>query len=160
MCGVTVTFVCKLLSNHADFSLSIHVTNSPSMCCLHSQSKSMDFHFPYKKGTGIANQLKRSSQLCVDLIVRLCAYDPEERLSAKDALRHPYFKDLRYFLFSSSSSSPPWTHHEFKTLACHPAGTRREELSLLAGPLPSQQIYRQPSSFRTLDPTISDKYVD
>lgn len=56
----------------------------------------MDFHFPYKKGTGIASQLKRSSQLCVDLIARLCAYDPEERLSAKDALRHPYFKDLRY----------------------------------------------------------------
>lgn len=72
------------------------------MCLLtFSQSRSMDFHFPYKKGTGIASQLKRSSQLCVDLIARLCAYDPEERLSAKDALRHPYFKDLRYF------SAPP-----------------------------------------------------
>ncbi|KAL5463251.1 hypothetical protein EMCRGX_G032131 [Ephydatia muelleri] len=87
-------------SNELDQVSRIHdVLGTPSPAVLNKfrkyQSRSMDFHFPYKKGTGIASQLKRSSQLCVDLIARLCAYDPEERLSAKDALRHPYFKDLR-----------------------------------------------------------------
>ena len=30
-----------------------------------------------------------------DLIAKLLAYNPDERLSARQALRHPYFKDLR-----------------------------------------------------------------
>jgi hypothetical protein len=30
-----------------------------------------------------------------DLICKLLAYNPDERLSARQALRHPYFRDLR-----------------------------------------------------------------
>lgn len=34
--------------------------------------------------------------VCVaDLIAKLLAYNPDERLSARQALRHPYFRDLR-----------------------------------------------------------------
>merc|ERR1719217_74952 len=32
---------------------------------------------------------------CVDLIVKLLAYNPEDRLSARQGLRHPWFRDLR-----------------------------------------------------------------
>jgi len=55
----------------------------------------MDFNFPHKDGSGIARLMRHTSRSCVDLISRLCAYDPDERLSAKHALRHPYFRDIR-----------------------------------------------------------------
>ena len=32
---------------------------------------------------------------CVDVIVKLLAYDPDDRLSARQAVKHTYFKDLR-----------------------------------------------------------------
>lgn len=32
---------------------------------------------------------------CIDIIVRLLAYDPDDRLSARQAVKHPYFKDIR-----------------------------------------------------------------
>lgn len=32
---------------------------------------------------------------CVELITKLLAYNPDDRLSARQALRHPYFKDIR-----------------------------------------------------------------
>ena len=62
---------------------------------LPSQSRHVEFNFPHKYGTGIASLLKHASKGCIDLITLLCTYDPEERLTAKQALRHPYFKDLR-----------------------------------------------------------------
>lgn len=31
---------------------------------------------------------------CLDLIKKLLTYDPEERLSARDVLAHPFLKDL------------------------------------------------------------------
>lgn len=31
----------------------------------------------------------------VDLIKQMLTYDSEERISARQALRHPYFKELR-----------------------------------------------------------------
>lgn len=32
---------------------------------------------------------------CVDIIVKLLAYDPDDRLSARQAVKHPYFKEQR-----------------------------------------------------------------
>ena len=64
--------------------------------CSCSQSRHMDFNFPYKYGLGISSLMKHASKGCADLVMQLCAYDPDERLSAKHALRHPYFKDLRW----------------------------------------------------------------
>ena len=43
---------------------------------------------------GIHRFLTHVSSDCVDLISKLLAYNPEERLSSKQALSHPYFKEL------------------------------------------------------------------
>ena len=56
----------------------------------------MNFNFPPKKGSGIEKMLPHVSSEGIDLIYQLCKYDPEERMTAKQALRHPYFKELRY----------------------------------------------------------------
>jgi serine/threonine protein kinase len=44
------------------------------------------------------NSLVKHSNLCsngVDLLARCLAYDPAQRISAKAALKHPYFDDAR-----------------------------------------------------------------
>ena len=41
----------------------------------------MDFNFPYKPATGVGHLLRHASKSCVDLITKLCAYDPDERLA-------------------------------------------------------------------------------
>lgn len=43
----------------------------------------------------MAKLIPHCSSDCVDVIVRLLAYDPDDRLSARQAVKHPYFKDLR-----------------------------------------------------------------
>jgi len=54
----------------------------------------MDFNFPYKNGLGVSKFLAHVSSECQDLIQKLLAYNPEDRYSAKQALSHPYFRDL------------------------------------------------------------------
>lgn len=56
----------------------------------------IDFNFAKKKGAGIAPMIPHVDQHCIDLIQKLLAYDPEERMSARQALRHPYFRELRH----------------------------------------------------------------
>jgi serine/threonine protein kinase len=80
-------------------------------------SKHMDFNFPAKEGTGIANLSKHMSPECIDLIERLLAYNPDDRLSAKQALRHPFFQDLyendkRMQMNTGPSSTLRGTHNE------------------------------------------------
>lgn len=55
----------------------------------------MNLTFPPKEPAGIAKLLPHVSEHCTDLISKLLAYSPDERLSARQALRHPYFRDLR-----------------------------------------------------------------
>jgi len=55
----------------------------------------IDFNFPETEGKGIAGDLKHCSKDCTDLIEKLLAYDPEDRLSARQALRQPYFAEIR-----------------------------------------------------------------
>lgn len=55
----------------------------------------MDFNFPNKVGTGIKNLMNHVSDECVEFITKLLAQDPEDRLTAEQALRDPFFHDLR-----------------------------------------------------------------
>jgi len=60
----------------------------------HSNSH-IDFNFPHKEGQEIKKLIPHCSSDCVDVIVKLLAYDPDDRLSARQAVKHAYFKDLR-----------------------------------------------------------------
>ena len=55
----------------------------------------MDFDFPAKEGTGIEKLIPHATPLARDLICKLLIYKCDERISARQALKHPYFRDLR-----------------------------------------------------------------
>ncbi|XP_021359498.1 MAPK/MAK/MRK overlapping kinase-like [Mizuhopecten yessoensis] len=85
-------------SNEVDQIAKIHDilgTPDPSVLNKLKKSRGMNFNFPHKKGTGVERLIPHVSSEAVDLIYQMCTYDPDERLSAKQAIRHTYFKDLR-----------------------------------------------------------------
>ena len=53
-----------------------------SACCL-------------QDGSGLAKLIPHLNPEGVDLIQKLLIYDPDQRLSARQALRHPYFLEFR-----------------------------------------------------------------
>mmetsp|Transcript_20186 Transcript_20186/g.47814 ORF Transcript_20186/g.47814 Transcript_20186/m.47814 type:complete len:573 (+) Transcript_20186:182-1900(+) len=55
----------------------------------------MELNFPPKEGSGISKLIPHALEECNDLILKLLAYNPEDRLSARQALRHTYVKELR-----------------------------------------------------------------
>mmetsp|Transcript_47057 Transcript_47057/g.86235 ORF Transcript_47057/g.86235 Transcript_47057/m.86235 type:complete len:583 (-) Transcript_47057:171-1919(-) len=55
----------------------------------------MDFNFPEKKGSGIERLIPHASQEVVSLMLKLLKYDPDERIVARQALKDPFFRELR-----------------------------------------------------------------
>lgn len=62
------------------------------------------------KGKGFERHLNHCSDLFIDLLKKLLVYHPDERLSAKQALQHPYFQDItentyynQYFITEKSN---------------------------------------------------------
>lgn len=55
----------------------------------------MRFDFKPKRGVGLNRLLKTATHDVVDLITHLCTYDPDQRISAHKALKHPYFDVIR-----------------------------------------------------------------
>ncbi|KAK6997941.1 MAPK/MAK/MRK overlapping kinase [Biomphalaria glabrata] len=85
-------------SNEVDQIAKIHdVMGTPDLAVLNKlkRSKSMNFNFQPKKGTGIERLLTHVSPEAIELIYLMCTYDPEERITARQALKHSYFKDMR-----------------------------------------------------------------
>ncbi|CAB3983534.1 MAPK MAK MRK overlapping kinase-like [Paramuricea clavata] len=86
-------------SNEVDQIAKIHdVLGTPAQSVLQkltNKSRSINFQFPQKQGTGIRKLLPHVSTECIELIELMCTYDPDERISARQTLRHHYFKKLR-----------------------------------------------------------------
>eukprot|EP00112_Aurelia_sp_Birch-Aquarium-sp1_P005533 Seg163.6 transcript_id=Seg163.6/GoldUCD/mRNA.D3Y31 product="MAPK/MAK/MRK overlapping kinase" protein_id=Seg163.6/GoldUCD/D3Y31 len=85
-------------ANEVDQIAKIHdILGTPSQTLLNRLKKSrhMNFNFPYKEKSGISQLMSNGSRDCLQVIELMCTYDPEERLSAKQILRQPYFKSLR-----------------------------------------------------------------
>ena len=55
----------------------------------------MEFNFPHRDPTGISQLVKHISADAQDLIVKLLIYNPDNRITASTALKHPWFKEFR-----------------------------------------------------------------
>lgn len=60
-----------------------------------SQATHMEINFPPKKGTGLDKFLPAGcTQDLKDILAKLLTYDPSERISAENAIRHEYFAEF------------------------------------------------------------------
>ncbi|XP_019374096.1 PREDICTED: MAPK/MAK/MRK overlapping kinase isoform X2 [Gavialis gangeticus] len=85
-------------SNELDQISKIHdIIGTPAKKILNKfkQSRAMSFHFPFKKGTGIPSLVPNLSPKGLTLMYAMIEYDPDERIAARQALHHPYFRELR-----------------------------------------------------------------
>eukprot|EP00045_Choanoeca_perplexa_P005831 m.48776 g.48776 ORF g.48776 m.48776 type:complete len:457 (+) comp13320_c0_seq2:203-1573(+) len=62
---------------------------------IRKNSQHMNMKFPDKRGKGLARVLTNASADCLSLMEGMLEYDPDARLSARQALKHPYFRELR-----------------------------------------------------------------
>ncbi|XP_010605538.1 MAPK/MAK/MRK overlapping kinase isoform X4 [Fukomys damarensis] len=70
-------------------------TPAPKTLTKFTQSRAMSFDFPFKKGSGIPLPTANLSPKCLSLLHAMVAYDPDERITAHQALQHPYFREQR-----------------------------------------------------------------
>lgn len=87
-------------SNEVDQIARIHkVLGTPSteiIQKLKSKGAShINFDFPPQKAIGIPQLVPHAGPEATDLMVKMIKYDVTERMSAREALRHPYFRDIR-----------------------------------------------------------------
>jgi len=85
--------------NELDQIAKIHeIVGTPSdtlLAKMTDASKHTKHKFAAKEGVGLKYHLPHASDECLELMEGLLKYDPEERFSARQALKHPYFKDLK-----------------------------------------------------------------
>ena len=53
----------------------------------------MKLEFPTKKFVGIANLVPNVSEECRDIICKMLIYNADNRYTASQLLRHPFFAD-------------------------------------------------------------------
>ena len=86
-------------TNELDQIHKIHnILGTPPMELLNKMKKHsshIDFDFPQKSGTGLQKLIPHASADALDLLNRLLTYNPDDRISAKQAIKHAYFKEIR-----------------------------------------------------------------
>ena len=55
----------------------------------------MDLNFATTEGTGLNKLIPHASEEVKDLIAKLLIYNPDNRITASQALKHAWFRDLR-----------------------------------------------------------------
>lgn len=58
-------------------------------------ASNIDFNFPNVVGTGITKLIPHVTVECQELIIKMLAYNSDDRITARQALNSPYFKDLK-----------------------------------------------------------------
>ena len=101
ICSLCVRSLIPLFpgANELDQLSKIHdVIGTPTQQCMAKLQKvagRSKYNFDYKKGSGIARLVPHASKDCLELLTGMLMYDADDRYSAHQCLRHPYFKDLR-----------------------------------------------------------------
>lgn len=146
ICGAWVASFFEVLSlyplfpgtNELDQVTKIHqILGTPPAETLaklkkHSNSH-IDFNFPTKEGQPMAKLIPHCTADCIDVIVRLLAYDPDDRISARQAVKHPYFKDLRAAELKDKQANP-MQQEETEAPAAQQAVNTRKDKSTVPGP--------------------------
>lgn len=76
----------------------------------YAQGITTTLDFPYKKGTGIERVFPDLPSDALDLLNKLLAYDPLERITAEEALKHEFFQEIvekRNKIFLSTFAEVP-----------------------------------------------------
>ena len=84
--------------NELDQINKIHnILGTPSQRILddfRSHASHMEINFPLKEGTGIDKLIIHMSEEARDLINKMLIYNHEERITCREALSHPYFREI------------------------------------------------------------------
>ena len=166
-------------SNELDQINRIHKilgTPSPDLLKKFKKSKHMDFNFPAEPGTGLYAVLSHSiSNDALKVVEWLCIYDPDNRPSAKQILRHNYFKPQRdadkrsravvknnlvndYYSYSTEKPGLKITSDKFQKTLPKSINTGT---SLLSSALPSNKYhFKNKISYKTTLPKIPVSSLD
>eukprot|EP00002_Diphylleia_rotans_P039135 TRINITY_DN9006_c0_g1_i18.p1 TRINITY_DN9006_c0_g1~~TRINITY_DN9006_c0_g1_i18.p1 ORF type:complete len:475 (-),score=107.35 TRINITY_DN9006_c0_g1_i18:442-1791(-) len=107
-------------------------------------SQHVTITFPPVEGTGLDSLLPHASSDALDLMKKMLIYNPDDRVTTRQCLRHPYFKEFRDSeKKAQSSQGPPSSHGEqssHSTARGHRSSKRTEE-----NPDKLPQIVKDPS---------------
>jgi renal tumor antigen len=120
-----------------------------------NKTRTISFNFPKKSGTGIDRLIPHASSDSIDLMYKMCTYDPDDRISAHQALKHVYFADLRRVerRMAQSSTAVAQSHLTSSTTSQPPdtKGTsigRKHAHAVQQSPPPSQVLPAPPNDSR------------
>eukprot|EP00178_Gracilaria_changii_P006135 TRINITY_DN204_c0_g1_i1.p1 TRINITY_DN204_c0_g1~~TRINITY_DN204_c0_g1_i1.p1 ORF type:complete len:511 (+),score=80.57 TRINITY_DN204_c0_g1_i1:146-1534(+) len=88
----------------------------------------MQFQNPNKPTRPLEQLFPNADPLAIDVLRGMLAFDPSERISALDALRHPYFSEYRHLGLGARAEPLPAWEFEFERKHLTPHEMREEFL--------------------------------